>query len=249
MTYLGKTVPVEPLLADLRRAAQRSGFRVQALLEVDSLPLLAFSRPGGTGAPAVYISAGIHGNEPAGPLALLDMINEGLPTDVSWFICPALNPGGLKLGTRESPTGADLNRDYLSPKEPEIQAHVQWLDEQDDFDLALFLHEDWEANGFYIYELNPNHNKSFAADIIAAVDPVCPVERAKTIDNHRASGGIIHPAGGDLKRVDWPEALYLFTHHNRLNCTFETPSAFPLHTRVEAHEAACRAAVAALLRG
>lgn len=239
MSYLGKTITLEPLLDDIRRAARSSGFSVTTFGEVDGLPLIGLHRCGGSGDKAIYLSAGIHGDEPAGPLAVLELLGAGLPRDITWYICPLLNPGGLRLGTRENANGVDLNRDYLALTQHETRSHVEWLRGQEIFDLGLFLHEDWEANGFYIYELNPTVEAfSLAGPMVEAAGKVCPIDHASRIDDHEAHNGVIIPQLRDLRRVDWPEALYIFTHHNKLNYTLEAPSSFPLHTRVEALEEA-----------
>src|SRR5690625_2477570 len=139
MAYRGEKVSVDPLLDDLQRAAEDQEFRVETFGEIDGYPLLAFSRYGPAGASSIYVSAGIHGDEPAGPLAVLELLRTGLPHDLSWTICPVLNPTGLEKGTRENFAGVDLNRDYLPPTQPETEAHVLWLNRQRRFDLALLL--------------------------------------------------------------------------------------------------------------
>lgn len=70
--------------------------------------------------------------------------------------------------------------------------------------------------------------------MIRAVEPFCPIDHTRKIDGHDALDGVIIPTKRDLRRQDWPEALYMFTHHNSLNYTLEAPSSFALHTRVEA---------------
>jgi murein peptide amidase A len=248
MAYLGKTIMVEPLLEDLRRAARSDGFSVHTFGTVEGLPLLALERRGASGAPSIYLSAGIHGDEPAGPLAVFDLLTGLLPREITWTICPLLNPTGLRLRTRNSAAGVDLNRDYLALSQPETRGHVGWLRDKDDFDLALFLHEDWEASGFYVYELNPAAaDFSLARRMIEAAERHCPVDHSSTIDGHDAAGGVITPRHHDLRRADWPEALYIFTHHNHVNYTLEAPSSFGLHTRVEALREAVLAGAEACL--
>ena len=126
----------------------------------------------------------------------------------------------------------------------EIQAHVAWLQRQPPFELTLCLHEDWESDGFYLYELNPDGRPSLAAAMIEAVRPVCPIDHAQVIDGRPAAGGIIRPDGDPAKRELWPEAIYLHAHHTRLAYTLETPSAHPLPRRVAAQVAAVTAACA-----
>src|SRR5688572_28327193 len=73
------------------RAAEAAGFS-RTLLEVTtSGPLEVWERR--SAGPRVYLSSGIHGDEPAGPLAILNLMEEGFFADglVDWVLCPALN--------------------------------------------------------------------------------------------------------------------------------------------------------------
>ena len=151
--------------------------------------------------------------------------------------------------TRENFAGADLNRDYKSLASAEVRAHVAWLRLQPRFDLVLCLHEDWEAKGFYLYELNLDGGDSLAPAILAAVSAHSPIEHAAVIDGRpSAAPGIIRPVSDPLLRDTWPEALYLAYKHCGLNYTFETASAQPLAQRVSTHCAAVRAALQTFLR-
>ena len=238
-----KDSSVPALLARLAAAGRAAGFTVGTFGEISGLPLLALAKAAADGRPRLYLSAGIHGDEPAPPRALLQMLEQGFfDGRADWFVCPLLNPGGMACGTRENPAGQDLNRDYRSLQSVEIQAHAAWLRRQPDFDLTLCLHEDWEATGFYLYELNPNQQPSLAEPMIEAVRPVCPIDAADIIDGRPAAGGIIRPDGDPAKRELWPEAIYLRAHHTGLAYTLETPSALPLAQRAAAHAAAVKSA-------
>lgn len=183
----------------------------------------------------VYISAGIHGDEPAGPLAVRALlVADRWPAGLELYLCPCLNPTGFAYNRRENAAGVDLNRDYRDPRSPEVRAHIAWLARQPTFDLALCLHEDWEASGFYLYELNPAGRPSVAEQVIAAVAAVCPIDRALVIEGKPARDGIVRPAVDLTGRPDWPEAFYLQAHKTRHGYTLEAPSDFPLATRVAA---------------
>ncbi|MBI3879560.1 MAG: M14 family metallocarboxypeptidase [Verrucomicrobia bacterium] len=151
-----------------------------------------------------------------------------------------MNPTGLARNTRENRDGVDLNRQYLHREAVETRAHIEWLDRQPSFEVALCLHEDWESHGFYLYELNPDGLPSHAARMISAVEKICPIDRAEIIEGRPASGGIIHPSSDPRSRPQWPEAFYLFTHKTRLSYTLEAPSDFPMATRVNSLIAAVR---------
>ncbi len=240
---------VAALVGRIAAAGRTAGFGDETFGEAAGVPLLALTRPAAPSRPRVYLSAGIHGDEPAPPRALLGLLEHGVFDDAcAWFICPVLNPGGLARGRRENPAGHDLNRDYRSRATAEVRAHVAWLQRQPAFDLTLCLHEDWEARGFYLYELNPDRRPSLADAIIAAVRPIGPIDLSTIIDGRPAQGGIIRPDGDPAKRDQWPEAIYLRAHHTRLSYTLETPSSRPLGERVAAHRAAVAAAREELLR-
>jgi|GEM_PF-431067 len=200
--------------------------------------------------PRIYISSGIHGDEAAGPLALLELLAEGFFDDrAHWFICPVLNPLGLARGTRENPDGLDLNRDYLAPRSAEIRAHLAWLQRQPPFDLTLCLHEDWESTGFYLYEHNPNKRPSLAPALLDSVLPHLPIEPETTIDGRDVDEpGILRPKITAAEMPTWPEALYLREHGlSDLGYTTETPSSLPLPQRVAAQKALIATALTTLL--
>lgn len=235
-------------IALVEAAAGRVGFRIERFGEIDDLPLIALTKRTPGPRPRIYFSAGIHGDEPAPPLALLDLIRGGVfDQRAVWFLCPLLNPHGFLRRTRENPAGIDLNRDYKSRLSAEIRAHARWLEHQPPFDLAICLHEDWEARGFYVYELNPRGAPSLARAMLAAVAPVCPIETATVIDGRPiAEPGIIRPVADPALRELWPESIYLQANHCRLGYTIETPSGVPLAQRIAALSAAVRCAVTGL---
>lgn len=241
-----KAAPVDPqaLAARLEAAGARAGFRLEAFGESGGFPLIALTKRTPGPRPRIYLSSGIHGDEPAPPLALLSLIESGeFDARAVWFICPMLNPGGLARGTRENASGTDLNRDYRHLASPEIQAHVRWLSRQPNFDLAVCVHEDWESTGFYLYELNPDGRPSLAEPMIEAAAKFCPIDPSPLIEGREARGGIIRPTLDPLEREKWPESIYLQVHHTRLSYTIETPSFLPLETRIAALRAALGAAL------
>jgi hypothetical protein len=239
-------VEVTALAHRLQAAGRAAAFRVELFGEIAGCPLFALTKRTPGPRPRIYLSGGIHGDEPAPPLALLELLNSGVfDARANWFVCPLLNPVGLSLGLRENAGGLDLNRDYKDLRSAEIAAHVRWLQRQPNFDLTLCVHEDWESQGYYLYELNPHQRPSLAEPIIEVVARVCPIETATVIDGREtAAPGIIRPINDPLLRETWPEAIYLRAHHTTLSYTLETPSSLPLPQRIAAHRAAIETAVA-----
>lgn len=229
----------------LRTSALRQGFRVETYGKIDRFPLLAMTKRTPGPKPRVYLSAGTHGDEPAGPAALLRLLDQGFfDARAVWFLCPMINPLGLSLRTRENADGLDLNRDYRGvPRSQEVQSHVRWLQSQPNFHLSICLHEDWEAVGFYVYERDPEPNGPVAESMIRAVSRVCPIEFAEIIDGRPAQGGIIRGLEDAVQKELWAEAVYLWVNHAKTCYTTESPSSLPLEQRVAAQCLAVQIAV------
>lgn len=247
--YHGERIDIRAVLREIETAAQQHDWVSESFHETDGLKLSALHRPSRIThhVSRLYISTGIHGDEPAGPLAALRLLFENhWPSNLDITLLPCLNPAGFARNARENGQGIDLNRDYRHLQSTEVRAHIAWLEKQPSFDLALCLHEDWESHGFYVYELNPENNPTFAESIVTAVAEVCPVDPSEIIEGRAARGGIIRPNLDPRSRPQWPEAFWLITHKTQLSYTLESPSDFPLTIRVNALVAGVNAALAAL---
>jgi hypothetical protein len=253
--YGGEKVDIESVVRDCVAAAQARGWAIEEIHPAPRL-IFGFSRRvtpctqhatrSTAPVPRLYLSTGIHGDEPAGPLAARQLLQENAwPERLDLWFCPCLNPTGFALNRRENCDGLDLNRQYLALGAGETVAHAAWLRRQPGFDLCLCLHEDWEAHGFYLYELNPDRQPSLAETMVARVGEVCPIDRSEVIEGRPAQNGIIRPGVDPRSRPDWPEAFFLITHKTRLSYTLEAPSDFPLAVRVAALVAGVTAALAA----
>lgn len=234
---------MQSFLDRLARAGAAAGFTVESFGLIESYPLLGLMRratDAGVDERQLYLSAGIHGDEPAGPQALLELLEEdALPSRHGYVICPLLNPAGMVRGTRENAGGIDLNRDYRDFASGEISAHARWLERKvRQMTQALHLHEDWESQGFYLYELNFTQQRGLSGPILRAARKHLPIETAEMIDGRIAQQGIIRPDDiPELEEGD-PESIYLQKHCGGLNYTLETPSSKDFRQRVNALKAA-----------
>jgi protein MpaA len=187
--------------------------------------------------PSVYISAGVHGDEPAGALALIDWVQQRyreLPG--IWHLAPLVNPSGWDAGTRENADGIDLNRDYGIPHSVETQQQQRWMESLPPISLFVSLHEDYETDGFYLYCLQ---QKELGKRIIQAVSGVIPIEQHYA-DGHPLEDGLVHTLNPDevVREMgdSLPEALWFYQRYRCLNLTTETPSSRPLNSRIEAQK-------------
>ncbi|HXR04352.1 MAG TPA: M14 family metallocarboxypeptidase [Verrucomicrobiae bacterium] len=248
--YHGDTIDIRAVLRDVEIAAPTHGWTSETFGGQGEFNLLAFHRQplstlnplarrseAKTAQPSarIYLSTGIHGDEPAGPLAGLRLLQENKwPASAELWFCPCLNPVGFALNRRENADGKDLNRDYRHLETAEVRAHIAWLERQPRFDLYLCLHEDWESHGFYLYEQNPDGKSSFAETMVNAVQKICPIDPSEIIEDRPAKDGIIRPNLDPRTRPQWAEAFYLIVNKSRLGYTLEAPSDFPMATRVDA---------------
>jgi len=239
--YRGETIDIESVLGKVREAALNTGWAFEAVRATAELELQTWRRAVPQPRRRIYISTGIHGDEPAGPLAVGELVRENSwPDDVELWLCPCLNPTGFPINRRENAQGIDLNRQYLHLEAEETRAHVGWLQRAPEFEVTLCLHEDWESHGFYLYELNPDSRPSHAEEVIRRVAEVCPIDLSGEIEGRAARGGIVRPSADPLSRPEWPEAFWLLRNKTRHSYTLEAPSDFPLATRVEALVTAVR---------
>lgn len=246
--YHGERIDIREVLREAEGIALNCGWQPEVFHVCDGFQWFALHRKA-TFASAkplrVYLSTGIHGDEPAGPLAALRLLRDNQwPAHAEIVLLPCLNPAGFAANRRENVQGVDLNRDYLNSQTAEIRAHIAWLEKQAGFDLCLCLHEDWESHGFYLYELNPEHKPTLAERMIAAVTQVCPIDHSEIIEGREAQGGIIRPNLDPHTRPLWPESFWLLQHKTRLSYTLEAPSDFSLEVRVKALVTAVNTALA-----
>jgi len=240
---------------DIEDAARAGGWTIRHLSPTTTSvrPWLLRSASAGPGAPRLYLSSGIHGDEISGPLALLEMLRQ--PDFFAAFdatIFPMLNPDGLAKNVRENADGIDLNRDYRNSKSAEILGHIEALQTLDRFDASMMLHEDFEGIGAYLFELNDELSPTLGKEIIAAMGRHVPIDTRPEIDTFPAHDGVLSRKdivalrGPIEERPDWPEAIYLSLRHTKVAYTTETPKPFPLAQRVAAQIAAVRTLMGAL---
>src|SRR5438874_5649431 len=120
--YLGETIDIHQVLRDDLDAARQFGWQIEELPVSDGLDLLALRRLVSALRRSLYLSTVIHGDEPAGPLAVRELLRENQwPDRADIWLCPCLNPTGFPLNRRENAAGIDLNRDYRSLQSAEIR--------------------------------------------------------------------------------------------------------------------------------
>lgn len=149
---------IDALLFGIIKESKRHNLIVESLgkLASDDL-LLLHSLPGATG-PRILISAGFHGDEPAGSFGVWEYLKrESLDSQVQLSILPLFNPTGMRLNQRRNQWNEDPNRGFVvdgncHPSQ-EGKLLLKTLPRLVGMahDGFLSLHEDIDVNGFYLY--------------------------------------------------------------------------------------------------
>ncbi len=232
------------LIARWRAVCRAAGVRLRRFAEAGKYGVyyLETRAPG----PAVYLSAGIHGDEPAGPEALVSWA-EADPERLrrhALVIFPCLNPWGLVNNARLDADGRDLNRSFHVMEHPLIAGWHKVMEGRA-FEAAVMLHEDYDGEGFYLYEVQ-RQQPSWGTALLQAAGGVIPVEPRARVDRYTARAGIIRRRLGniDFASFGYPEAVWLHLHHSERTFTVESPSEFAFAQRAAAHRAVIEATLA-----
>ncbi len=239
--------PVTSFEEAFARVASEHGFTSQLIWESGEDIIRIWTKPTTTTfAPVVFLSAGIHGDEPCGPEALFRFLElRPLPMACEWVIAPLLNPSGMRLGTRENRDGIDLNRDFFRKESGEVRALTSWWERRErGCHLHFSLHEDWETTGFYLYEINTGGISSFSGRILDSICRTVPLEEAGPVDGHDLSApGLIRHEPEPDEAEGWPEAIWLVKRYPLLSITLEAPGRIARGYRTAALLAALTSAV------
>lgn len=219
-----------------RALARRMGWKMRKFAEADGFAVHVIESPPRSG-PSLYLSAGIHGDEPAATEALVTWgARRGrLLRGCEVLIFPCLNPWGLTHNNRHDAHGRDLNRGYHRRDVPVIEAQKRILRGRS-FDAAVMLHEDFDAHGVYLYEI-PGTRPFWGERLLAAAARHLPREPRAKVEGRRCRRGLIRTRITPETLPEHPEAFCLRFGHTGRSLTFETPSEFSLTARVRAHGA------------
>ncbi|HEY1052400.1 MAG TPA: M14 family metallocarboxypeptidase [Prosthecobacter sp.] len=227
--------------------ARQTGCLMDTLCMADDLPVIILeSVAAQQGQPAIYLSSGVHGDEAGAAWGLLAWAEKHAQKlrDGSFLIAPLINPVGLMLNTRADHRGIDLNRHFHVADDLICGAWQRWITGRA-MRFGLCLHEDYDGQGVYLYELNHASSTS-GHEIIKRCDHVIPPDPRRDIDGQEADHGVIRRRDLPKHLPGMPEAVELHLRNCPLTLTFETPSEFDLDTRVRSQVAFIEAAITVL---
>lgn len=228
-----------------RNLCKQAGLSIRSVVEIDGMPVLEIRSPTLGAKKGVYISAGIHGDEPAAVAGLFSWANRKIAVlaNIPLLIYPCLNPWGFLNNSRTDKSGVDLNRVWGQADHPLVQVVSKKL-QSIELCLSLNLHEDYDGQGIYLYEpRRGGRYDSFAEKILHSAESVIQRDCRKRIEGRKVKDGMIRPRLRNLPKEGKPEAVYLYENKGGRNFTLETPSEFAFHDRRSAHKLMIECAV------
>ncbi len=140
---------------------------------------------------------GIHGDEPAGPLAAAQLLLRLLasPEPAAGYhlsVYATINPAGLAAGTRGDAHGIDLNREFWKGSAIPVVAALEGELRARLFQGIIALHADDTCEGLYGYAHGRLLNEELLRPALRASGQHLPMDRRPLIDGFAADAGVIH---------------------------------------------------------
>lgn len=164
-----------------------------------------------------------------------------------------INPSGYEVGTRQNPHGIDINRSFGKHSSAEAEIIASTIDASS-YELVLDLHEDFEAEGFYLYEHASGKSASLGSGVVAAVGEAgYPLQALDdTFDLGYSNGNVRSLCRLEQGRVTpnvqfdleyfqeaMPLGVFMMGSGKTPRClTFESPRSAPLPARLGMHQVA-----------
>jgi murein peptide amidase A len=202
----------------------------------------------------VLLSAGVHGDEPAGIYAVLEFLEKkasAYEDRFRFFVFPCVNPSGFEADKLENEKGENLNR-LFKKDTPAKEAKIV-LDQLEKWDrkfaLTIDMHEIppyWADEGFtakdnprtaYLYETQKDKSKRIGRAMIEGLPKDIEVSDWPKIYGDVAVKGLVSYPEGNLNPVYAEQTTldgYLQGKFSAHTFTFETPIGWPLEKRVRA---------------
>jgi len=186
----------------------------------------------------MLISGGTHGDEPAGVYAALECAQRLADADcrLGAVVLPCTNPTGFVAATRRNDIGYDLNRTFGQHPAPHETQLVRRALAGRTFACTLDLHEDDDADGFYVYEHVAPVDLTLGPAIVRRVRAAgFPIHSSDTVEGYGMQDGCVVPKEEKTSELVGFLSVYLFDFHTAQSLTTETPTALSMQSRIAMH--------------
>lgn len=209
------------------------------------VPRLVFTGPTAGHDPIrIALFAGIHGDEPAGCTALLDLAADfsrqpHRAAGYELWIYPLINPTGYERASRANASGKDLNREFWRGS---LEVEVQGLERElraQSFAGIITLHADDTCEGMYGYAHGRTLNEALLEPALRAAAKYLPIDTRAVIDGFPARAGLICDCFAGVLSAPPEQKPQPF------DIIIETPAFAPFDLQVNASVAALESILAA----
>ncbi len=203
------------------------------------LPRFTFVGPNSADPIRIGLFGAIHGDEPAGALALQECLlalvkQPEVAENFQLQIYPLCNPTGFEDQTRHSRSGHDLNREFWkNSREPEVQILEHEL-RTGRFSGLIQLHADDTSGGIYGFVRGHTLTENLLRPALREAGKILPRNVNATIDGFAARDGIIYDVYDGVLAAPAQMSPVPF------EIVFETPHSAPLDLQVQALVVAIR---------
>jgi hypothetical protein len=197
--------------------------------------------------PRLLIVAGFHGEERAGPLALVRWLEEFDPNlyqHVNLSFIPIVNPVGFDLGERYNDKKEKTNCGFCHPEQGDAPSHegviliknsqILKVSARDGF---LSLHEDVTSEKYYLYTFErskePTQFTYLLRDEIGKFFEV-PLDNETVTTDASGGKGVLVQNGIVYRLCDGSFEDWLFHEGTIMAAVTETPGKFKLQRRIDA---------------
>ena len=234
----------EIFLSRWSAAASAAGLVCDHLGTVDGHALELFGHPQCAGKGVrLLITAGFHGEEPAGPWGLLQWLQtqggdwqQRFAGRADIRLIPLVNATGFQMGRRFNDRGENPNRGFnlaIDPTRPSAEGalliqHASLLREASR-DGVLSCHEDIAADAAYVYTLESQAQPSARSQaLVATLERYLPRHEDGLVDHCPVHDGIV------FNQLDGSFEAWLFREGARYGACLETPGRQAIATRIAA---------------
>lgn len=226
----------------VQRLAKVKDIQSQVVGHVDGYPihmLRLMSRQSNPNVRRVFISSGVHGNEPIGVTSVLELVanlyDSPLRDQYEFTFVPMMNPGGLNDNMRTMRDGQDLNRQFDAHNVPQKLENLGNFLRAHQFVLSLDVHGAKLRSGFFVIKAGEDQGlvseslQVLDRDLLLASDSgTYPGFVSLVLDPHRyhltAPGDATSNNQGTVKG-------YLYAHNTPHSYTVEYPGHIPVCQR------------------
>lgn len=179
------------------------------------------------GKKTLALIAGIHGDEPGGPLGILSFLEDKsqIPENIRIVIIPVVNPNGFEFDKRRNKDNKDINRNFVDGKITDEGELVLQALKNEKIELAITMHEDPDAKQFYLYHIK---HKKLANDIRDVASKYFEINDGPRMRKDKGKDGLVPPPHVRSNSLEDK-----FTEIGIPYLTTEPPGTEPLEKRIE----------------